>query len=285
MILIALALSATHLFSPTTALSDALPVRTHTYIYDRAQILPTQTTQGLNDLLRRHDEETSQTVVLVTVPTVDLGNISSALADLYTNIIAHDTGVLVVVAAHPIQSFVTVGRALRTRLPNETIQSIQDAIFDPLSQSGRSQEAISRSIAAIVSKLVKAQHPHYVPPTPSPLERFVLEDGGPLLLLYLLLLFPVWLASILARSKRWWPGGVLGFVGGMLISWILVEMPLAAVIGGVIMGTIGFVFDYVVSRHHEHVLHYGKEHAWWAGGRWARRFDHMHRVTSLASST
>jgi uncharacterized protein len=67
--------------------------------------------------------------------------------------------------------------------------------------------------------------------------------------------FPV-LGSILGRTKSWWLGGVLGFFGGFFVAGVFTSFfPsigwvrfLSFLLSPVIMGIVGLVFDYFVSK-------------------------------------
>ena len=64
---------------------------------------------------------------------------------------------------------------------------------------------------------------------------------------FLIFFVPVWLASILGRSKSWWAGGVLGGAAGVIIGIIYGFLYAGIVaIGG--LAVFGLVFDYFVSK-------------------------------------
>ncbi len=68
-----------------------------------------------------------------------------------------------------------------------------------------------------------------------------------------------WLLSILGRTKSWWLGGVLGGVGGVVLSlmfgWWL-TLPLMIV--------LGLFLDFIVSKNYSS----RGPTSWWAGGGW-----------------
>ena len=75
----------------------------------------------------------------------------------------------------------------------------------------------------------------------------------------------IWLGSMLARSKSWWGGGVVGFVAG-LGTIITTHVHPLSVIGTIVLIVLGLLFDFVVSRnYHEHKAD-GTLPSWWAGG-------------------
>ena len=73
-----------------------------------------------------------------------------------------------------------------------------------------------------------------------------------------------WLGSMLARTKSWWAGGVIGGVIGAMILFF------ASVIVGVFMiialTVIGLLFDRAVSANYRSHARHGDAPSWWAGG-------------------
>lgn len=76
-----------------------------------------------------------------------------------------------------------------------------------------------------------------------------------------------WFASVLARSKSWWAGGVVGGVIGVVVmlvsAWVLWSIIVAVIL---IIG--GFILDFAVSRNFTSHAAKGKSASWWAGGPW-----------------
>lgn len=76
-----------------------------------------------------------------------------------------------------------------------------------------------------------------------------------------------YLGSLLAKSKSWWAGGIIGLVTGVItaivLSWTFISFILLAVLTG-----LGFAFDYFVSKNYREAKKQGKEPSWWAGGGW-----------------
>ncbi len=74
-----------------------------------------------------------------------------------------------------------------------------------------------------------------------------------------------WLGSVLARSRSWWAGGVIGAGLGVgfagLVGWVL-----WALIGAGVLTTVGLLFDFLVSKNYRQRISDGDAPAWWAGG-------------------
>jgi uncharacterized protein len=78
---------------------------------------------------------------------------------------------------------------------------------------------------------------------------------------------PIWLSSMLARTKSWWAGGVLGAVAGVIIGLFMGFLFLG--IGAiVVLALLGLLFDRAVSRNFQKHARDGDNPSWWAGGPW-----------------
>lgn len=75
----------------------------------------------------------------------------------------------------------------------------------------------------------------------------------------------MYLFSILARSKSWWAGGIIGGAIGFIIM-MFSSFHIFSIIGAGLLAAFGFLFDYLVSRNYKQAKASGKEPAWWAGG-------------------
>jgi uncharacterized protein len=78
-----------------------------------------------------------------------------------------------------------------------------------------------------------------------------------------------WLGAILGRSKRVWPGGILGIIIGLVVG-TFISSGLWVVISAGIAGIIGLIFDYIVSKNYRSSWASGSTPSWWAGGNLGR---------------
>jgi uncharacterized protein len=90
-----------------------------------------------------------------------------------------------------------------------------------------------------------------------------LGNLDPEFIFYIVIFGFMWLASVLARSKTWWAGGVIGAVVGIVLIFIFSW--LVGLISILILTPLGLLFDYVVSKKYKA----GKVSGvmpWWIGG-------------------
>jgi uncharacterized protein len=67
----------------------------------------------------------------------------------------------------------------------------------------------------------------------------------------------IYLSSFWARSKRFWPGGLIGFVLGLIF---------AALTGGILLGLWGLLLDYLLSKNYKTRKKKGLPTSWWSSG-------------------
>ena len=76
-----------------------------------------------------------------------------------------------------------------------------------------------------------------------------------------------WFFAIMARTKSWWLGGVVGGAVGLIVA-IIAAWALWSVIALVVAAMAGFLFDWAVSRNFAQRVKCGHNPDWWAGGPW-----------------
>jgi uncharacterized protein len=77
----------------------------------------------------------------------------------------------------------------------------------------------------------------------------------------------MWLMAIMARTKSWWLGGMVGGIIGVIIAAIA-AWAFWSVITLVVLAMIGFLLDWAVSRNFAQRVSRGETPSWWAGGPW-----------------
>lgn len=74
-----------------------------------------------------------------------------------------------------------------------------------------------------------------------------------------------WVGSMLARTKSWWAGGVMGGVAGVIVG-VIASSILFGIIGFLALGLSGLLLDRLVSRNYSSRVSRGDKPSWWAGG-------------------
>jgi uncharacterized protein len=75
-----------------------------------------------------------------------------------------------------------------------------------------------------------------------------------------------WIAAILARSKSWWGGGVVGGAVGVGLWYFLIHSLLAAVPIFIGLVFVGLLFDFLASKAYQKHKSGGPRPPWFLGG-------------------
>lgn len=92
------------------------------------------------------------------------------------------------------------------------------------------------------------------------------QSGWPWeLIIFGLLFIPSWIGSILARTKSWWAGGVIGGIVGLIVS-VFAGFLITGLLSIIGLTLIGLLFDRTVSSNYRQRRDAGLAPSWWAGG-------------------
>ncbi|OGZ54545.1 MAG: hypothetical protein A3B25_02475 [Candidatus Ryanbacteria bacterium RIFCSPLOWO2_01_FULL_48_26] len=234
------------------------------FVNDFAGMLGVDQKASLEAKLVSFERDTGNEIAVVTIPSLDGDTIENFAVKLFEDWKIgkekNDNGALVLIALDDRKMRIEVGYGLEGALTDAQSFWIIDTIMKPAFRAGNYYEGTDTA----VDKIIAATKGEYVPEskpdknTPSTFETLEIIASG-------IFFVAMWLASILARSKSWWAGGVLGGVIGMVLSIIygFFFFGLGALL---LFIPLGLLFDFVVSRGYER----GKMRGhipWWAGGR------------------
>ena len=171
-----------------------------------------------------------------------------------------DNGVLLVIAKNDRKLRLEVGNGLEGDITDlESGHIIRDVIspkFKSGDYYGGLSDGITRIEAAVEGEAVPAGQPASVGEGIAG----VLFQGG-----IFILWGGLWLTSILARTKSWWAGGVIGGIVGLIVGalagWALWSFALLG-----LLFFSGLALDWAVSRNYHRRADEGLSPAWWAGG-------------------
>ncbi len=172
-----------------------------------------------------------------------------------------NNGVLLLIAKNDRLMRIEVGSGLEGDLTDiESGRIIRNTIA-PQFKQGNYYEGIANGVESIQAQVEgRAQTTSSAPEAPALAE----------------LLFPIiffatmiisWFGSLLARSRSWWAGGIIGGgIGGVIA--LLAQWSFLGLLSIPILGLLGLLFDYFVSKNFYYKTASGDTPSWWAGGNW-----------------
>lgn len=244
---------------------DVPPAPTASPIVDKAEILTPEQEQSLADKLLASEKATGNQVAVLTIPTLDgevIEEYSLEVARKWgVGTAERDSGVLLLVAVQDRKMRIEVGYGLEGALPDIRANRIIQDRIRPAFQKNDYYGGINSGVDGILLAIQNETDPNLSTQTPQ-------KPSGGLpweIILFALFIIPSWLAALLGRSKRWWPGGVLGgVVAGIVVALIgLTALGIALL---VILPIAGLLFDALVSRNYARRTGMGMAPSWWAGG-------------------
>lgn len=247
---------------PLTALAYQNPGTPSGFVNDFAGILTDQQKNELESQLTNFEQQTGNEISVATIPSLDGDTIENFAVRLFADWGIgkknKDNGLLILVAPNEREVRIEVGYGLEGDITDaQSYWIIQNTIL-PAFRNNDYYSGISGAVHTITDALAKGSN---IPSATS--------DTSPNLpageWLAFVLFIPLWLASILGRSKSWWAGGVLGGIIGVIIGFIK-GFVIAGIVSIGILVPLGLLFDFIVSRSYKRARASGV-YPWWIGGR------------------
>lgn len=237
------------------------------YVNDFAQVMSTAAKQSLEAELTTFKQTTSNEITIVTVPNMGGDYIENYAVKLFAEwgigTKTKDNGILLLLSIEERKMRIEVGYGLEGALPDSVAQSILNNEMTPLLKAGDYDGAVTAGVQAI-EQATKGEYTASPGLADNPVIAFISDNFEFVFITGFFIL--QFLASILARSRSWWAGGIVGFLGGFGISWAFALVGLFILVPVVLMTGFGLFFDYVVSNGYRKAKANGTVVPWWFGG-------------------
>ncbi|MBI4034035.1 MAG: TPM domain-containing protein [Candidatus Brennerbacteria bacterium] len=248
------------LFLPLVAFAYTSPGRPSGFVNDFAGVFTAQEKEALEAKLRSFADFTGPEIVVAAVKSLEGDIIENYANELFAEWgigkKGEDNGVLFLFSIEDREMRIEVGYGLEGLLTDAQSYWIEQNVAVPAFREGNyysGAEGVTDKIIAAISG--SEEIPAAVPEG----AKSSLGDW-----IYFFLIIPVYLASVLGRSKSWWLGGVLGGAGGIVLG-IIFGFLYAGIIAFALLVPLGLLFDFVVSRAYARGKATGR-YPWWIGG-------------------
>jgi len=137
-----------------------------------------------------------------------------------------DRGVLVLLAIADHEARIEVGYGLEGVIPDLAAKAIIEDVMTPAFREGEYGQGLLNGVRAIAAQVTEGEGGGATSP-----QRAPLFTGLPLYAFFILL---QWILVVLARTKSWWLGGVIGAgIGGVVFTTTsaIITIPLFAILG------------------------------------------------------
>ncbi len=240
--------------APMMALAYASPGSPQGYVSDFAHVLSASDIQAINDQLRAFQTSTNDQVAVVTVPTVGADEtIETYAVKLFEEwgigAKGRDNGVLILVATEDHEARIEVGYGLEGDIPDLAANGIVKKVMIPAFKKGDYAGGIHGAVdevTSIVSGSGDAEQ--YLGQSYVTISNiFSRLKVSPFAVIFFGLIIVNALVRALSKTKSWWLGGVIGAGLGTVIGFIFGFVS-TGIIAIAILGALGLVFDYLISK-------------------------------------
>ncbi len=264
---------STTLYLPTTIFADHLPKPTN-YINDFADVLSSDQETDLNNQLYNFEQDSQNQIAVAIVKSLKDEPIEDfavkAFEEWKIGNQEKDNGVLMVVSIDDRKIRIEVGYGSEGFLTDGEAGEIIRNLISPEFKNQNYYQGIKNGLSSIQTQLSEEgamvkQVDHKA--TTSDILKLIwnLVVG----LNFFLLIPIVYFASYMSRTKSIWAGGVAGGVVGLIIGLALTSLLVGLIASG-ILGLLGLLLDYLLSRTYQRRKDAGKSTDWWhsGGGFW-----------------
>ncbi|OHA19821.1 MAG: hypothetical protein A3C08_01775 [Candidatus Taylorbacteria bacterium RIFCSPHIGHO2_02_FULL_47_18] len=251
------------LFLPLTVFAYASPGKPSGFVSDFAGMFTADARAVLEEKLSRFARASGNEIVVAAVATLGGDTIENFAEKLFqewgVGKKGEDNGALILIARDEREVRIEVGYGLEPLLTDAAANAIIRTDFAQHFAigdfAGGLNAGIDRAIEIVASGGANASAPSSARETSFNSSNFF----------FFLFFIPLWLASILGRSKSWWAGGVVGGIAGVVLSFIFgfLYIGFAAI---VVLIPVGLLFDFIVSRAYAKSVGRGMRPPWWIGG-------------------
>lgn len=249
------------IFLPLAVFAYASPGKPTGFVNDFAGLLNSEQKTALEAKLDSFGKNTTTEISVVTIKNLGGDTVENFANELFAEWKigkkGADNGALILVARDERKVRIEVGYGLEAVLTDATASAIIRTDFAPHFASGDFAGGLNAGVDAIIG-VVSGREPQVV--SESGRAGWNFPD-----LAFLLFFLPLWLASILGRSKSWWAGGIIGGVAGVVLGFIFGFLYFG-VMAIVVLVPAGLLFDFIVSRAYAKSVGRGMRAPWWIGG-------------------
>lgn len=240
--------------------SFAMPEKPAGFVNDLAGVFSADQKNALEIKLSEFEQQTSNEIAVAIVSDLEGDAIEGYAVQLFEKWAigkkGKDNGVLILAAIDERKMHIEVGYGLEGALTDAQSFWIINQVMKPAFAQGDYYQGIDGT----TDKIMAATLGEYLPS----------EEGSGMnedlfgFIAWMIFVIPIWLASILGRSKSWWLGGALGGVAGAIIAAIF-GLLYIGVISLAVLIPLGLLFDYFVSKSYNIHKSSGRV-PWWIGG-------------------
>lgn len=212
------------------------------FVNDYANLLSESEESALEATLMQFEKETSNEIAVVTLDSLEGDVIENVAVRIFEEWgigkEGSDNGALLLVAKEDRTMRIEVGYGLEPVLTDAQSAWIVSDVLTPAFRENRFGEGITEA----VSMMTLASQKEFDVPSSSQTQGAWIEDFMPFAIPFI-----AFLAWFFGRTKSFWLGGVVGIFGGVVLGTLFTSLNIG-IWTVLILGLVGLVFDFIVSR-------------------------------------
>lgn len=251
-------------FIPVSVFAFVAPEKPIGFVQDYAGLLNTTEVQNLENKLRLFEAQTGNEIAVVTIKSLDGDTIENVAQEIFTKWgigkADKNNGVLLLISLGDRKTRIHTGYGVEDKLTDIGTSYIQQEV---LTLAFRVED-YAGGINGAVDKIILALSGNEI--VPEDYNTSGIQSGLDLEIIFFFGFFVLQLLlTIMARSKSWWFGGVIGGAIGALVWYFALVSFLPSIILFLLFVVFGLGFDYAVSNAYQKGKVSG-HYPWWIGG-------------------
>ena len=234
-------------FLPVLAFAFAVPAKPTGFVQDYAKILTAGEVSTLETKLQNFEKQTTNEIAVVIIPSLDGDTIENVAQEIFTKWgigkADKNNGVFLLISLSDRKTRIHTGYGVEGDLTDIGTSYIQSDVITPAFRAGDYYAGLNGA----VDKMIEALGGQDIVPVDYENNE---SSGGTNWEFVFIVGFVLlqWFIAILARSKSWWLGGIIG--GGVSVGiWYFLALSFVIAVP-LLLGLIGFglLLDFFVSR-------------------------------------
>jgi uncharacterized protein len=240
------------------------PAPTDIPIVDTTNTLSEEQKNSLANSIAESRAKTSNQIAILMIPSLENGSLEEYSIDVArqwgVGTKDKSNGVLILIVKNDRKIRIEVGYGLEGALTDAKTSQIIRNVITPEFRQDKYFEGISSGVQSVQLAIQNEFDP-------------ALENNGDTkytasfweFMFFAVFFGLVWLSSILARSKSWWGGGVVGGVLGIVIG-VIWGFIITGILAILLLVALGLLLDRAVSKNYAQRTKSKHTPSWWAGG-------------------
>jgi uncharacterized protein len=255
---------------PIQTFAFTVPAKPTSFVSDYAGMMSASQVSDLENKISQFEKQTTNEIAVVTVPSLDGEPIENLAQEIFTKwgIGKKDknNGVLLLISLADRKTRIQTGYGVEGDLTDIGTSYIQSEVITPAFRAGDYYAGIDGAVDKMITALGGAD---IVPSGYSQNNNSGNNNNFWGIAVFFAFMFLQISVSVLARSKSWWAGGVLGAIISVIIIFAtgVAFVSLASLVIFVLITGMGLIVDYSVSKAYTAgKFKSGPGGFWWFGG-------------------